>query len=47
MKPYDDLTRLGQLRRTRQLAEAALDAYGLKRSAAQVRPIFGQHHLPC
>jgi Ser/Thr protein kinase RdoA (MazF antagonist) len=29
MKPYDELTRLGQLRRTRQLAEAALQAYGL------------------
>ena len=29
MRPYDDLTRLGQLRRTRQLAEAALEAYGL------------------
>jgi Ser/Thr protein kinase RdoA (MazF antagonist) len=29
MKPYDELTRLGQLRRTRRLAEAALEAYGL------------------
>jgi Ser/Thr protein kinase RdoA (MazF antagonist) len=29
MKPYDELTRLGQLRRMRQLAEAALKAYGL------------------
>ena len=29
MKPCNELTRLGQLRRTRQLAEAALDAYGL------------------
>ncbi|MGD8627303.1 MAG: phosphotransferase, partial [Anaerolineae bacterium] len=29
MKPYDELTRLGQLRRTRRLAEAALDLYGL------------------
>ena len=29
MKPYNELTRLGQLRRIRQLAEAALDAYGL------------------
>lgn len=30
MKPYNELTRLGQLRRIRQLAEAALDAYGLR-----------------
>jgi Ser/Thr protein kinase RdoA (MazF antagonist) len=30
MKPYDELTRLGQLRRIRQLAEAALEAYGLR-----------------
>jgi Ser/Thr protein kinase RdoA (MazF antagonist) len=30
MKPFDELTRLGQLRRIRQLAETALDAYGLK-----------------
>lgn len=29
MKPYDELTRLGQLRRIRQLAEAALEPYGL------------------
>jgi Ser/Thr protein kinase RdoA (MazF antagonist) len=29
MKPYDELTRLGQLRRIRQLARAALAAYGL------------------
>ncbi len=29
MKPYTELTRLGQLRRTRHLAEAALQAYGL------------------
>jgi Ser/Thr protein kinase RdoA (MazF antagonist) len=29
MKPYGKLTRLGQLRRMRQLAEVALDAYGL------------------
>jgi Ser/Thr protein kinase RdoA (MazF antagonist) len=29
MRPYSELTRLGQLRRIRQLAEAALDAYGL------------------
>jgi Ser/Thr protein kinase RdoA (MazF antagonist) len=29
MKPFDELTRLGQLRRIRQLAEAALDTYGL------------------
>jgi Ser/Thr protein kinase RdoA (MazF antagonist) len=29
MKPYDELTRLGQLRRMRKLAETALDAYGL------------------
>ena len=29
MKPYDELTRLGQLRRTRRLAKAALEAYGL------------------
>ena len=32
MKPYGDLTRLGQLRRTRQLVEAALEAYGLTRA---------------
>ena len=30
MKPYAELTRLGQLRRTRQLARAALEAYGLR-----------------
>jgi Ser/Thr protein kinase RdoA (MazF antagonist) len=30
VKPYDELTRLGQLRRIRQLAGAALDAYGLR-----------------
>ena len=30
MKPYAELTRLGQLRRTRQLAELALEAYGLR-----------------
>jgi Ser/Thr protein kinase RdoA (MazF antagonist) len=30
MKPYDELTRLGQLRRIRQLAEGALEAYGLR-----------------
>jgi Ser/Thr protein kinase RdoA (MazF antagonist) len=29
MKPYEELTRLGQLRRIRQLAEATLEAYGL------------------
>ncbi len=29
MKRYNELTRLGQLRRTRQLAKAALEAYGL------------------
>ena len=29
MKPYNELTRLGQLRRVRQLAESALEAYGL------------------
>jgi Ser/Thr protein kinase RdoA (MazF antagonist) len=29
MKPFDELTRLGQLRRIRRLAEAALEAYGL------------------
>jgi Ser/Thr protein kinase RdoA (MazF antagonist) len=29
VKPYNELTRLGQLRRTRRLAKAALDAYGL------------------
>jgi Ser/Thr protein kinase RdoA (MazF antagonist) len=29
VKPYQELTRLGQLRRTRQLARAALEAYGL------------------
>ena len=29
MKPYNDLTRLGRLRRLRQLGEVALDAYGL------------------
>lgn len=29
MKPWDELTRLGRLRRFRQLAGAALDAYGL------------------
>ena len=32
MKPYAELTRLGQLRRIRQLAEIALDAYGLHRA---------------
>lgn len=30
MKPYAELTRLGQLRRIRQLAEAALEVYGLR-----------------
>jgi Ser/Thr protein kinase RdoA (MazF antagonist) len=30
MKPYEELTRLGQLRRIRQLAEMALGAYGLR-----------------
>jgi hypothetical protein len=30
VKPYDELTRLGQLRRIRQLAEVALEAYGLR-----------------
>lgn len=30
MKPYHELSRLGQLRRLRKLAEAALDAYGMK-----------------
>ena len=30
MKPYAELTRLGQLRRIRQLAELALEAYGLR-----------------
>jgi Ser/Thr protein kinase RdoA (MazF antagonist) len=30
MKAYDELTRHGQLRRIRQLAEAALEAYGLR-----------------
>jgi len=29
MKPYTELTRLGQLRRMRRLAEKALDAYGM------------------
>ena len=29
MKPYNELTRLGQLRRLRQLARVALEAYGL------------------
>lgn len=29
MKPYNELTRLGRLRRMRQLAEAALEEYGL------------------
>jgi Ser/Thr protein kinase RdoA (MazF antagonist) len=29
MKPYNELTRLGQLRRIRQLAEKTLDVYGL------------------
>jgi Ser/Thr protein kinase RdoA (MazF antagonist) len=29
MKPYNELTRLGRLRRMRKLAEAALEAYGL------------------
>lgn len=29
MKPYDQLTRLGRLRRMRRLAQAALDRYGL------------------
>ncbi|KPK89010.1 MAG: hypothetical protein AMJ88_18185 [Anaerolineae bacterium SM23_ 63] len=32
MKSYNELTRLGQLRRLRQLAEVALDAYGLTNS---------------
>jgi Ser/Thr protein kinase RdoA (MazF antagonist) len=32
MKPYDELTRLGQLRRIRQLAKVALDGYGLGRA---------------
>jgi Ser/Thr protein kinase RdoA (MazF antagonist) len=32
MKPYKELTRVGQLRRTRQLAQAALEAYGLSRA---------------
>jgi Ser/Thr protein kinase RdoA (MazF antagonist) len=30
MKPYNERTRLGQLRRIRHLAEAALEAYGLR-----------------
>lgn len=30
MKPYGELTRRGRLRRIRQLADAALDAYGLR-----------------
>ena len=30
MRPYAELTRLGQLRRIRQLARVALDAYGLR-----------------
>ena len=30
LKPYEQLTRLGQLRRIRKLAEAALETYGLK-----------------
>jgi len=30
MKPYGELTRRGRLRRSRRLAEAALDAYGLR-----------------
>jgi Ser/Thr protein kinase RdoA (MazF antagonist) len=29
MKPFDDLTHLGQIRRMRQLAQAALEPYGL------------------
>ena len=29
MKPYDELTHRGKMRRMRRLAEAALDAYGL------------------
>lgn len=29
MRAFDDLTRLGKVRRTRQMARAALDAYGL------------------
>ena len=29
MKPYKELTRLGRVRRMRQLARVALDAYGL------------------
>jgi len=32
VKSYNELTRLGQLRRLRQLAEVALDAYGLTNS---------------
>ena len=32
MKPYAELTRLGRLRRIRQLAEVALEAYGLRRA---------------
>jgi Ser/Thr protein kinase RdoA (MazF antagonist) len=35
MKAYEELTRLGQLRRTRQLAKAALEVYGL--DGARVR----------
>jgi Ser/Thr protein kinase RdoA (MazF antagonist) len=30
VKPYDELTRLGQLRRIRRLAKTALEAYGLQ-----------------
>jgi hypothetical protein len=29
MKPFDDLTYHGRIRRMRQLAQAALNAYGL------------------
>lgn len=36
MKPYAELTRLGRLRRMRQLAEAALEAYGLSGAQLQI-----------
>lgn len=52
VKPYDELTRLGQLRRIRQLAEAALDAYGLRwwvdiHVSEDSRPgvVYQQHHM--
>ena len=36
MKPYNDLTRLGRLRRMRQLARTALDSYGLAEASCSL-----------